>query len=95
MNRKEFTKKFAEKYGISIATSKEVCKVFDFLAEVIDQEDKVYLYNLGTFKHKLRKEKRVKHPVTGELINIPARDEITFARSATEGSVIDEEDANE
>lgn len=83
LNAKEFSRKYAEAYGVSYKQATTICQsVFDFLGETIyqDKED-VVIYGFGSFKHKKTAPKRVKHPSTGEMMTMPPRDMIKFTPS--------------
>lgn len=54
--------------------------IFDTLAEEIISED-VTLQNFGTFKHITKADKKCRHPVTREVITVPAHECIKFVPS--------------
>lgn len=93
INMKEFSRLFAEKYGVRYKDSTFVCKgVFQLLGELLlDQGEDVILNNFGSFKHKRMAEMRRKHPTTGEMITVPERDVVKFKISDTFRSDIEEE----
>lgn len=80
LNAKEFSRKYAETYGISYKHATTICQtVFELLGETIyDNKEDVVIYGFGSFRHKKTAPKRVKHPTTGEMITMPARDMIKF-----------------
>ncbi len=82
---KEFSRKYAETYGVTYEYAYTICKtVFKSLKEVLCEEKQdVMIYGFGSFKHKHNKEKAVRHPKTGEMTTIPARDVIKFQTSET------------
>ena len=84
-NMKEFSRLFAERYGLKYKDSAFICKgVFQLLGELLYEEgEDVILNNFGSFKHKRMAEKRAKHPGTGEMVTIQARDIIKFKISDT------------
>lgn len=82
MNRKAFARIFADKYDITQDLAKQMCySVFETLNEQLLQGEDVYIFNFGTFKHKTKKAKTVRHPKTGELMVIPEKTVITFVKS--------------
>lgn len=82
MNKKEFARKFAEKYEVTQESAREMCyAVFELLSEQLDLGEDIYIYRLGTFKHETRKEKAVRHPRSGEMMTIPEKKVIVFKRS--------------
>lgn len=90
MKKKEFAKGFAEKHEITQDEARNICyAVFEYLGEMLDRGEDVYIHRLGTFKHEVRKAKNVRHPKTGEMTMIPERTVITFKRTV---SKFDEEE---
>ena len=79
MTQLEFTKKVAKNANVSAPQAKEwVQLIFNTLAEEIMTEDKVYIWNFGTFKRKVRKAKRRGDINTGELVTDPPKTVISF-----------------
>lgn len=96
-NMREFSRLFAEKYGLRYKDSTYVCKgVFQLLGELLyEQGEDVVLNNFGSFRHKKTAEKKAKHPITGEMVTIPPRDIIKFKISDTFRLETPEEDEEE
>lgn len=82
-NRKQFSRKLAEKYGYTYHDAEQMCKdVFELLATLIYEEgEDVVIPKLGSFKHKMAKAKNVRHPGTHELVRTPERIYVKFAPS--------------
>lgn len=79
MNRTDFYKRFAAENGASQTDAKETCiAVFDLLARCINENDRVYIKGLGTFKKKALKERRVGNFYGDEALVIPASEKIVF-----------------
>ena len=79
MNRTDFYKQFAAENDISQMKAKDVCiAMFDLLARCIDENDRVYIKGLGTFKKKTVKERRVGNFYGEEAIVIPACQKVVF-----------------
>lgn len=79
MNRTDFYKRFADEYDKSQKFSKETCiAVFGLLSRCIDENDRVYIKGLGTFKKKAYKEHKIANPHSGEPMIIPAGERIVF-----------------
>lgn len=92
-NRREFWRKFAERYGITYRDSEKICRdIFEFLGNLLYEEgEDVVITGFGSFKHKTAKPKRVTHPVTGEVMVMPERVFVKFIPSkALEKSKVDE-----
>lgn len=88
MTKKEFAKIVADKFSIAQYEALDtVDAVFETLNEVLDKYDEdVYICGFGTFKHKIRKEKQVRHPGTGEMTFVPERKVVVFERSKSKVS---------
>lgn len=79
MNRTDFYKLFAAENNVSQMKSKDVCiAVFDLLARCINENERVYIKGLGTFKKKTVKERRVGNFYGDEALIIPACEKIVF-----------------
>lgn len=79
MTQSEFTEVVAKKANVSVAQAKEWVRIiFNTLAEEIMTEDKVYIWNFGTFKRKIRKPKRRGDINTGELVTDPPKTVVSF-----------------
>lgn len=83
MNRKEFVAEFAKANHLPKTQSAVICNsVFDFLRKKMEEEEYLYIYGLGTFKHKIRAEHRVVNPKNrSELMVIPPQTYISFTPS--------------
>ena len=79
MNRTDFYKQFSAENDVTQATAKDTCiAVFDLLARCINENDRVYIKGLGTFKKKTVKERRVGNFYGDEALVIPACEKIIF-----------------
>ena len=96
-------KEYAKEYDVPKKYSKAVIEsVFRVIAKIfyIDKKD-VAIRGFGTFKHKTRREKAVRHPATGKIIVMPSKDYMKFIPSSTmlrdfyEEQECDEEDSDE
>ena len=85
LNAKEFSRRYAETYGVSYKHAITICNsVFALLGEVLyDDKEDVSIYGFGSFKRKEAAEKKVRHPATGEIITMPAREFIKFTPTLT------------
>lgn len=81
----DFIRLFAETNGITIKNSAIICKnVFQLMGKVIyEQNDDLAIRNVGIFKHKHFAEKKVRHPMTKEIITMPAHEVIKFKQITT------------
>ena len=79
MNRTDFFKQFAVENDISQMKAKDTClAVFDLLSRCINEEERVYIKGLGTFKKRMAKERRVGNFYGDEAVVIPACEKIVF-----------------
>lgn len=79
MNRTDFYKQFATENNVSQINAKDICiAVFDLLARCINENERVYIKGLGTFKKKIVKERRVGNFHGDEALIIPACEKIVF-----------------
>lgn len=83
INRKQFGRKFAEKYGVTYQDAEQICRnTFELLGILLyEEKEDVVISGFGTFKHKTAKPKKVRHPGTGEIIITPQRDFVKFTPS--------------
>jgi len=90
INRKQFIRAFAEKYHVTYRLSERMCKdIFEFLGETVYQNgEDVTIQGFGSFKHKQIQARRLRHPTSGEMMVVPARDVVKFTPS---GSLLPDE----
>lgn len=83
INRKQFGRKFAERYGITYQDAEQICKnAFELLGILLyEEKEDVVISGFGAFKHKTAKPKNVRHPGTGEIITTPERNFVKFTPS--------------
>ena len=83
INGKQFSRKFAERYGVTYQDSEQICRnIFELLGALLyEEKEDVLIQRFGTFKHKKAKAKNVRHPSTGEIITSPERDFVKFTPS--------------
>ena len=79
MNRSDFYDELAHEVGISKAKSRKYCDaLFDIMAAKIAEEERVYIFGLGTFTKKRCSSKRIGDIVNGGSIEIPPYTKIDF-----------------
>lgn len=83
INRKQFSRKFAERYGVTYQDADRICRnTFDLLGMLLYEENEdIVITGFGALKHKKAKAKKVRHPSTGEMITMPERDFVKFTPS--------------
>ena len=55
-----------------------VQKTLDYIAEALSKGDKVELRNFGVFEVKLRKARKARNPRTGDKVDVPPKNVVTF-----------------
>lgn len=80
VNRSDIIREFRDKHSLTTNDSRIICEsLFEILNEhIVENGEDVYIYGLGTFRHKHTKERLVKHPSTGEMVTVESRDKIQF-----------------
>lgn len=79
MNRTEFYRAFADYANIPKYKAKEICfEVFDFLAQCIRENDRVYIMGLGTFKKKHIKARKGFNIQEERFVDVPSTDKVVF-----------------
>lgn len=82
MNRKEFCKGFAAKYGVSQKAATAMADAFfEYLGEKIVEEPYLCIYGFGAFKHKELAARVITLPLNGEKMDVPARKSVMFEPS--------------
>ncbi len=83
LTKEQFSRYFAGETGLTIKDSRIVCNaVFDALGVLLyDKGESVMIDGFGSFKQKIVKAHKVRHPATGELINVPEKVVVKFTKS--------------
>ncbi len=83
MQRKEFVAKIAEKTNMKL---KDINAVLDGFVAVVEDafnaDERVELRGFGNFIKKTRKARKALNFKTGETIEVPAKDILTFKQSS-------------
>ncbi len=83
MNKGELVESVASRMGESKAVAaKAVDAVLQGMTEGVQKDDKVSIAGFGTFRKKMRKERRAINPSTKEPMLIPASYTVGFTPSA-------------
>ncbi len=79
MTKSEFVNKYAEKFGVSKKAAGEAFdNVFEVVVEALKEGEDVSVPALGTFKHKVTKERKGINPRTKEEVVIPSKKTVAF-----------------
>lgn len=83
MQKKEFVKKVAEKSGAKVAATERMVTAFiDVITEAFNNDERVELRGFGNFIKKSKKARKARNLATGAIIDIPAKDVLTFKVSS-------------
>lgn len=90
MNKSEFIAAVATHAGISRpAAQKAVQAALEAITHALEKGERVVLPGFGTFELRARAARRIRHPRTGEALQVPAALRPTFAAGAhLRGSLI-------
>jgi nucleoid DNA-binding protein len=85
MNAKDFSRAYAERYGVPYKYAMHDCEKFWELLSKLLYEDKenITIYGVGSFKQLTKKEKKVRHPITKEIMTIPESVVIKFLQTSS------------
>src|SRR5215212_10171973 len=79
MTKKEIVKQISEELGLTQLKTKEIVqKTFDAIIETLLREKRIELRNFGVFEVKQRKARKARNPRTGEQVEVPPKNVVTF-----------------
>lgn len=79
MKKVELVEAVATNAGLTKAdATRAIDATFDAITEVLKKGDKITLIGFGTFSVSKRDARTGRNPLTGEPVNIPARNAVTF-----------------
>lgn len=81
MTKKEIVKDIADKMGLTQLQTKEIVQLtFDAIIDtLVDSDDhRIELRNFGVFEVKLREARKARNPRTGERVDVPPKNVVTF-----------------
>ncbi|MDX1918058.1 MAG: HU family DNA-binding protein [Candidatus Caenarcaniphilales bacterium] len=80
MNKSELIDAIAENSGLTKKDAeKSLNATLEAIMKALGKGEEVSIPNFGSFKVKKRAQREGRNPKTGEKINIPARNAVTFA----------------
>ena len=84
MQKKEFTKKVAEKTGLNVAEASKVLSAFvEVITEAYNNDERVYFNGLGVFTKYHKKAHSAHDFSTGKSFEAPAKDVLKFKMSSS------------
>jgi len=81
VTKKEIVKDIADKMGLTQLQTKEIVQLtFDAIIDtLVDSDDhRIELRNFGVFEVKLREARKARNPRTGERVDVPPKNVVTF-----------------
>ena len=79
MTKKEIAKKISEQSGTTVLLALEAVQmVFDGIRESLVDEGRIELRNFGVFEVKRRRPRKARNPRTGESVDVPEKNVVTF-----------------
>ena len=81
MTKKEIVKQISDKIGLTQLKTKEIVQLtFDAIVDTLlnDPLHRIELRNFGVFEVKQRKARKARNPRTGERVDVPPKNVVTF-----------------
>jgi len=79
LTRKDLIDKVAEEFGIKKKDAEAVVKfLFKEITEALKKGERVSIQGFGVFDLKEQKERKIRNPRTGEVIEVPRKKKVYF-----------------
>jgi nucleoid DNA-binding protein len=79
VTKKEIVRQISEKIGMTQLRTKEIVQLtFDAILETLLEDKRIELRNFGVFEVKQRKARKARNPKTGERVDVPSKNVVTF-----------------
>ncbi len=79
MTKKEIVKQISERIHLTQLKTKEIVQqTFDAIVETLIEVGRIELRNFGVFEVKRRKARKARNPRTGEKVDVPPKNVVTF-----------------
>jgi nucleoid DNA-binding protein len=79
VTKKEIVKQISDRIGLTQLKTKEIVQLtFDAIVETLLADRRIELRNFGVFEVKLRKARKARNPRTGEKVDVPPKNVVTF-----------------
>ena len=79
MTKKEIVKQISDRIGLTQLKTKEIVQqTFDAIVETLLEDGRIELHNFGVFEVKQRKARKARNPHTGERVDVPPKNVVTF-----------------
>ncbi|HBI41915.1 MAG TPA: integration host factor subunit beta [Planctomycetales bacterium] len=79
MTKKEIVRQISERLDLTQLKTKEIVQqTFDAIVETLLEAGRIELRNFGVFEVKRRKARKARNPRTGEKVDVPPKNVVTF-----------------
>ena len=79
MTRGDLINRVAEKFGLKKKDAEAIVKfIFQEIAETVRKGERVSIQGFGAFELRELKERKIKNPRTGEVVEVPVRKKVFF-----------------
>ena len=81
VTKKEIVKQISERIGLTQLKTKDIVQqAFDAIVDTLieDPSHRIELRNFGVFEVKRRKPRKARNPRTGDKVDVPAKNVVTF-----------------
>jgi integration host factor subunit beta len=79
VTKKEIVKQISDRIGLTQLKTKEIVQqTFDAIVDTLLEEGRIELRNFGVFEVKQRKARKARNPRTGERVDVPPKNVVTF-----------------
>lgn len=79
MTKKEIVKQISDRIGLTQLKTKEIVQqTFDAIVDTLIEVGRIELRNFGVFEVKQRKARKARNPRTGEKVDVPPKNVVTF-----------------
>lgn len=79
VTKKEIVKQISERIGMTQLKTKEIVQLtFDAILDTLLEDKRIELRNFGVFEVKQRKARKARNPRTGERVDVPPKNVVTF-----------------
>src|SRR3954452_23226720 len=79
VTKKEIVKQISDRIGLTQLKTKEIVQqTFDAIVDTLIEVGRIELRNFGVFEVKKRKHRKARNPRTGERVDVPSKNVVTF-----------------
>jgi integration host factor subunit beta len=79
VTKKEIVKQISDRIGLTQLKTKDIVQqTFDAIVETLLEVGRIELRNFGVFEVKQRKARKARNPRTGERVDVPPKNVVTF-----------------